>query len=248
VVSALHEADYYVVNVDMTRAVAEAAQAVGARLVHVSSLAAAGPAPASAPRSELDPPRPITAYGRSKLEGERAVAGVAGLRWTVLRPGVVYGPGDRAMLPLFRLARFGYLPLIGRRSAAFTFINIADLVRAIDAAIETEADGEIIFAGHPQPVTTRDLLEAVRDAVGQPASIVPVPSAVTYAAAVAGDVAAALCRRSMPINRRRYQEVSAEGFVCRVHRLRDRLGVVAAVDLRSGLDLTGQWYRRQRWL
>src|SRR4029453_9712877 len=99
--------------------------AAGARLVHVSSLAAAGPAPASGPRAELDPPRPITAYGRSKLEGEHAVAGVAGLRWTILRPGVVYGPGDRAMRPLFRYAERGVLPLVGNDRAAYTFVFIS---------------------------------------------------------------------------------------------------------------------------
>ena len=103
VVSALREQDYIAANVDGTRAVAEAARAAGVPLIHISSLAAAGPAPPRAPRSEDDPPAPINAYGRSKLDGERAVAAVDGLRWTMLRPGVVYGPGDRALLPLFKL-------------------------------------------------------------------------------------------------------------------------------------------------
>jgi nucleoside-diphosphate-sugar epimerase len=232
----------------MTRAVAEAAHAAGARLVHVSSLAAAGPAPASAPRSEADPNCPMTTYGRSKLAGEQTVTRVDGLRWTILRPGVVYGPGDRAMVPLFRLARFGYLPLIGRPTAAFTFVHVADAVRAIDAAIDATGNGEIFFVGHRDPVTTRDLLDGVRGAVGQPASIVRVPLALTYAAAVAGDLAAIVCRRPMPMNRRRYDEVCAEGFVCRVDRLRDRLGVVAEIDLRSGLAATASWYTQRGWL
>jgi UDP-glucose 4-epimerase len=55
------------VNVEGTRAVAEATLAVGARLVRVSSLAAAGPASAAAPRAEDDPPNPLTPCGNSKL-------------------------------------------------------------------------------------------------------------------------------------------------------------------------------------
>ena len=150
VVSALREQDYIAANVDGTRAVAEAARAAGVPLIHISSLAAAGPAPPRAPRSEDDPPAPINAYGRSKLAGERAVALVDGLRWTTLRPGVVYGPRDRALLPLFKLARRGLMPLVGRADAAYTFIHVRDLVRAIAAAVERPAVGDTIFAGHPE--------------------------------------------------------------------------------------------------
>src|SRR5437773_2743613 len=121
VVATTREHEYVTVNVGGTRAVAAAALAAGARLIYVSSLAAAGSAPPGAPRREEDPPQPLTPYGHSKLEGERHLAAIEGLRYTILRPSVVYGPGDRALLPLFRFARRGLLPLVGRRDAAYTF-------------------------------------------------------------------------------------------------------------------------------
>ena len=124
VVNALDETEYTAVNVEGTRAVVWAAAAAGVRLVHVSSLAAAGPASASAPRSEDDLPSPRTPYGRSKLDGERLVTAMRGLSWTILRPGVVYGPGDHALLPLFKCARLGLLPLVGRRDAAYMFVHV----------------------------------------------------------------------------------------------------------------------------
>ncbi|OLC44263.1 MAG: hypothetical protein AUH43_19055 [Acidobacteria bacterium 13_1_40CM_65_14] len=248
VVSAIHDREYAAINVDGTRAVAAAAQAAGARLIHISSLAAAGPAPASAPRSEDDPPRPMTAYGRSKLESERAVAAVARLRWTILRPGLVYGPGDRAMLPLFRFARAGLLPLAGRPTAAYTVIHVSDVVRAIEAAIDRDTDGETLFVGHSQPVTAREMLEGVRAAVGRRAAIVPIPPAIARVAAAIGDLAGAMRGRPLPLNRRRWAEMTAEGFVCRVDRLRDRLGIVAQIDLREGLAQTAEWYRKKGWL
>jgi nucleoside-diphosphate-sugar epimerase len=142
VVSTTRDEEYVEVNVGGARAVAEAARERGVRLVHVSSLAAAGPSPPGAPRTEDDPPAPMTAYGRSKLEGERVIAAIPGLPWTVLRPGVVYGSGDRALLPLFVLASRGVLPLIGRASAAYTFVHVSDLVRAIAAAVDQDARGD----------------------------------------------------------------------------------------------------------
>jgi nucleoside-diphosphate-sugar epimerase len=247
-VSAVRERDFVTANVDGTRIVAAAARDAGVRLVHISSLAAAGPAPPSAPRSEDDPPRPITAYGRSKLAGERVVHDTAGLRWIALRPGVVYGPRDRAMLALFRMARRGVLPLVGRAGAAYTVIHVADLVRAIAAAIDAGVAGESIFVGHPSPATAREIIDAVRAAVAPQARVVRVPMPVTRIAAAAGEIAQQVLGRPALINRSRYRELAAEGFACRVDRLRDRLGVVAAIDLEDGLRQTGDWYRRQGWL
>jgi dihydroflavonol-4-reductase len=247
-VSAPREGDYFAANVEGTRLVAEAARAAGVRLVHISSLAAGGPAPPSAPRSEDDEDRPITAYGRSKLESERVLRGLRDLRWLALRPGLVYGPGDRALLPVFRMAASGVLPLVGRLDAAYQAILVADLVRVIRAAVDSSAAGEAIYVGHPRPVAVRDLVEGIRDAVGTGARIVRVPMPVTRLAALGGDIAGAILGRRMVINSRRYVELAAEGFACRVDRLRDRLGVTAEIELPEGLAQTAKWYRRTGWL
>ena len=248
VVSAVRREDFFTANVGATEVVARAARDARARLVHISSLAAAGPAPGSAPRSEEDEPRPLTAYGQSKLEGERVVRDLEDLRWTILRPGVVYGPGDRAMLPLFRYARLGVLPLVGEASAAYTFIYVDDAVRAILAAVDREPANDVIFIGHERAVTSRRLLETVGAAVRGTAMLVHVPRALTRAGAVLGDLAGALTGRPATINSRRYSELYAPGFVCHVDRMHERLGVVASVDLTDGVFLTAAWYRDHAWL
>jgi nucleoside-diphosphate-sugar epimerase len=235
VVSAVREREFFDANVDGTRRVAEAARDAGVRLVHVSSLAAAGPAAPSAPRDEDDPCTPITPYGRSKLEGESAVASTEGLRWTILRPGVVYGPGDRALHPLFYMAEGGAMIVAGRPSAAYTFIHIDDVVRALLAAIDRDLRGETIFLGHRDPVSPRALMAAIRDRCGGRALMIPVPLALMRVAAAAGDLAGLLRGRPSPINRWRYRELASKGFVCRVDRMRDRLGVEARIGLRDGL-------------
>ena len=248
VVSAVDAATYAAVNAEGTRAVAAAANAAGAHLVHVSSLAAAGPASASMPRGEDDPPDPITPYGRSKLDSERALRGMPSLSWTVLRPGVVYGPGDRAVLPLFKLAASPIVPVVGRPGAAYTFVYVTDVVRAIEAALDKTSAGGTFFVGHPEPVTPLALLETIQRALGRHGGLFHVPMPVTHMAAEVFDVVGRMTGRAMLINRWRYAELSAEGFVCRVDRMRDVLGVTAAVDLPSGIKKTAEWYRREGWL
>ena len=244
VVAAISDEAYVEGNVTSSRLVAEAARDAGVRLVHISSLAAAGPAPAGAPHVETGTPAPITTYGRTKLDGELAVRAIAS-RWTVLRPGVVYGPGDRALVPLFRMAKRGILPLVGRADAAYTFVYIDDLVTAILAAVARGPDGATMFVGHPQPVTPRTLVEQVRDVAGGRAAIVRVPQPLLRLAAWGGDAVGAATRRPVLINSRRFVELDSPGFVCRVDRLREDLGVEAQVGLADGLRHAADWYLSQ---
>jgi nucleoside-diphosphate-sugar epimerase len=244
VISTRLTANYASTNVDATRAVAEASRASGAHLVYVSSLAAAGPAPASAPRAENDPDRPITTYGMTKLGGERAIEAVNGLAWTMLRPGVVYGEGDHALTPLFGIARMPVMPVVGGADTAYTFVFIDDLVRAIVAAIDRKVDRLICFVGHPNPVTAHGLVRAVRAAAGSRALLVPVPRPLVWIAANACELAGALVGKELLLSRRRYAEMYAPGFVCSLDRLRDTLGVVAEVDLGEGLKRSAEWYLR----
>jgi UDP-glucose 4-epimerase len=242
VVSAARDRDYEAGNVDSARLVAGAARDANVRLVHISSLAAAGPAPQSAPRRETDQSAPINIYGRTKLAGEAAVRGTDGLRWIILRPGVVYGPGDRALKPLFISARRGLLPIVGDPAAAYTFIYIDDAVRAIAAAVEGGGDGETIFLGHAEPVTPRGLLDAIAATLGVRARAVTVPRWLVRLAAVAGDVTALATGKPPLVSTRRFVELYSPGFVCRVDRMRERLGVVADIGLREGLLRSRDWY------
>jgi uncharacterized protein YbjT (DUF2867 family) len=84
------------------------------RLVHVSSLAAREPS--------------LSDYGWSKELAERHIQ-ASGLDWTIVRPPAIYGPGDREMLDLFRMAARGVvaLPPGGRLSV----IEVSDLARLL---------------------------------------------------------------------------------------------------------------------
>ncbi|PYR26208.1 MAG: hypothetical protein DMF98_09765 [Acidobacteria bacterium] len=69
---------------------------------------------------------------------------------------------------------------------------MADVVRAIEAAIDASVNREAIFVGHPVPVTARELLEGVRAAAGRRAVIIRVPALVTRIGAAVGDLAGAV--------------------------------------------------------
>ncbi|NOT07000.1 MAG: NAD(P)-dependent oxidoreductase, partial [Gemmatimonadales bacterium] len=134
-VAAHSEAEFQTVNADGTARLvaAVAAGAPSARLVLVSSMAAAGPSPAGGKLTGTEPARPVTAYGRSKLAGERAVA-EGPLPWTILRPPAVYGPGDLELLRVFKATAFGAVPVFGGGGQELSMVYGPDLAEAIAAA------------------------------------------------------------------------------------------------------------------
>jgi nucleoside-diphosphate-sugar epimerase len=109
-VRAVDPGDFMRVNAGGVEAIAQACaeQAAPPVLVLVSSLAVAGPS-RERPIVESDPPLPVSQYGRSKFAGEQAAMKYADRSpITVVRPGIVFGAGDRGMVELFRLiARSG---------------------------------------------------------------------------------------------------------------------------------------------
>jgi nucleoside-diphosphate-sugar epimerase len=239
---------YHEANARATAEVARACSGAGARLVYVSSQAAAGPAPASRPLTEADEPRPCSPYGISKLAGERAVHETPGLEWTIVRPVAVYGPGDRGFLPLFRLARVGLAVIPGNPDACYTLVHVRDLARQIvAAAVGLEAAGEIFFLGHPALHTARSLSAALARASGRKVRTMVVPRAVLYAAALAGDAGAWL-GHPLALDRSKYRELTSGGFACDVGKARRLLGVDAEIGLDEGFAETAQWYRDKGWI
>jgi nucleoside-diphosphate-sugar epimerase len=107
-------------------------------LLLVSSLAAAGPCPRGTIRTEADRPAPISHYGHSKRAGELAVEPFADrVPITVVRPGVVFGPWSRTMLPIFRpIARFGIHVVPTFSPPPLSMIHSEDLANLMMLAAE----------------------------------------------------------------------------------------------------------------
>ena len=119
-------------------------------VVLVSSLAAVGPSPPGKPHDERTLAEPISDYGRSKLAGERVArrmvseGGADSLPLTIVRPPVVFGPGDRDGLLLFQsIRRLGFHFVPQRQGLPLSLIYVDDLARAL---IRIADEGERVVA------------------------------------------------------------------------------------------------------
>lgn len=140
------------------------------RLVHVSALGA--------------DPQSASGYARSKALGETEVL-TAFPSAVVLRPSIVFGPGDGFFNRYGMLARMlPVLPVIGARSR-FQPIYVGDLAQAIVAAAEGAVKGGKIYElGGPDVMTHRELIERVLADTGRRNMLLPLPAGLARLAAI----------------------------------------------------------------
>lgn len=225
---------FHLGNVEGTLELVQAAVAAGVpRLIYVSSLAAREPQ--------------LSAYGASKRKAEQVVA-ASGLEWTIVRPPAIYGPRDREILELFKLARRWRvvpMPPAGRAS----LIHVEDLARLLLALVPwTEATSHKIFEpddGRPGGWTHRDLARAIGAAVGQRVWVPHMPEQALWVAARLDKAIRGVAAKLTPdrVGYMVYPDwVSAPKSAVPKRVWQPRVDTVA------GLTATAEWYRENRWL
>jgi nucleoside-diphosphate-sugar epimerase len=241
--------EFLAANRDGTARLLEAAAAhPPQRLVYVSSLAVGGPTDPGQPIDETRPPAPVSAYGRSKLAAEEAVR-TAPFPWTIVRPPVVYGEWDRETLRLFRLAAAGWGTVVGDGTQQLSVIYAGDLAAALMAAAAAPAArARVYYATHPVPITSRDLVEAVGQAVGTRPRVVRLPGALARGGLWVVGSLANLVGRSTVLSADKASEFLAPAWTCTGEALARDTGWRAATNLETGLARTAAWYRVEGWL
>ena len=236
-------------NRDGTANLVAAASGAGtARFVLVSSMAAGGPAQPGRPLMGTEPAHPVTAYGRSKLAAESVVT-AGTLPWVIVRPPTVYGPRDRELFKVFRMARLGVAPVFGDGSQQLSAVHAADLADALVAAgTAASTVGKIYYACHPEIATSAEFVRAVGSAMGRRVSLVPIPAPVGRALLAVTEAAARIGGQTTILTRDKANEFFQNAWTGDPAPLSRDSGWRAAHDLRSGLADTYRWYRNAGWL
>jgi nucleoside-diphosphate-sugar epimerase len=232
--------DYYSVNAGGTRSVATVALRAGVRrLVLISSLAARGPDGHDHPESD---------YGRSKLEAETHLLALGGrMEAVVLRPAAVYGPRDTDLLPLFRMARAGWLP-VPWGAAPLQPIYAEDAARAALAA----AREPVGFGPFPVAENRRyawpDVAAGLEKSLGRTVRAVGLPAGAFVLAGRAAEWAAKPLSAVPIFDERRARDLALNAWTCDVSGTGEALGWQAEVSLLEGLERTARWYGQVGWL
>jgi nucleoside-diphosphate-sugar epimerase len=164
------------INHRATEALARTAARLDKHLVFISSIAAQ---PGSFSDRELtgnDPPQPTNAYGRSKLSAEEAIR-KAGGSFTILRPVVIHGEGEKGNPATIRkIARLPVPLAFGGLTARRSVLSMQNLSSTITTALtDPRARRQTFIVSDPTPVTVAGLLARYRAGFGRPAWLFPAP-------------------------------------------------------------------------
>jgi len=244
-------AGFYEVNQAGTRNVVAAVNGQGGqvqRLVHISSLAAAGPAVREQPARENDAPRPVSEYGKSKLAGELEVRNHCRTEYVILRPPAVYGPRDVEFLRLFRAVRSHLLPKPGG-ARALSLVFVRDLAEAVVTCLDhPAAAGETYFVAGPEVVTAQAMAEEIAAQMKVWTLSLPLPTALLWPICLAQELGSRLTGKPNVLSLQKFAELRAPGWVCDAMRLERETGCACATTLKAGVTETLAWYRQHNWL
>ncbi|MBI5103172.1 MAG: NAD-dependent epimerase/dehydratase family protein [Nitrospirae bacterium] len=244
---AVNEADFYAANAGCTarllKVVADNAAGLR-RFVYISSLAAAGPVFGDGPVDENSPPRPVSAYGKSKRKGEEAVKDFTGrVPSTIIRPPAVFGPRDKDFLVMFKMISRGAFPYWGK--SLYSMLYVDDLVRGIILAAESDrGEGRLFFLSYPAVFSNEDIAGEISDALGVKAVRIRIPRLLFP---VLGFIGQKFDKKGI-INRDRLIDFGYTNWTCSTRLAESELGFMAKTSLREGIKWTADWYKTHQWI
>lgn len=214
--------------------------------VHVSSISARGPDPIT---EKLNQDAPVSHYGKSKLKSELEVLSLLDRdQVTLVRPPVIYGPGDKATLPLFRMFSKGHFLALNPEQR-LSFVYVEDVARLLAALAPLPAT-EIIYPedGTPNGYSINDVIDTASQVFARPVHKHKLPLPFTALAAGLMSAGARLTGFSPLFCWDKFCEMKQAGWTCHSAGWFETLRLSQPIPLKEGMVRTRKWYEDCGWL
>lgn len=244
---------YTDVHVKSTQLLAKHAikQANFKRFVHASTMGVHGHIE-HPPADEEYAFSPGDEYQRTKVEGElwiREFARDEGLPLTVVRPCGIYGPGDKRLLKVFKMAKLPVVPLLGIGcQGLYHLIHVEDLTNFMMlAATHENTLGQVYLCGNNESISTKDMITLIGTRLGKVPRFIRLPVTPFF---LLGDICEFICKPfgiEPPIYRRRVAFFTKDRSFNTDKMQRDT-GYEYLYDNQKGIEELTDWYRQNKWL
>jgi len=244
---------YFNGNVETTRNLLDVAMENSStlkRFLLVSSGTVTGPSIDGKPLSETSECKPITTYGRSKLEGEKTVLSYKDkLPITICRAPAVYGERDTEIFIYFQTFSKGLTTTIGFNKKELSLIHAIDLVEGFYLAATSEkAIGEIYFISSEKFYTWQEINLVTSKVLNKRPIIIKVPHFIVYTISAFAQFFAMFSSKPATLNIEKAKDITQQFWIFDTSKAMKDLGYKQNISLEEGIRRTCEWYKQMKWM
>lgn len=244
-IKARSKKEYFEVNTEATRHLLEALSSSHLKkFVFVSSLSARGP------NKEKDNPQglgPMSAYGESKFKAEEIVCNYQNqFPICIVRPPIVYGPGDVETFSFFKMFKWGFFPKIGSKDQYVSFIYISDLVNIlVEKVTDHQNPLEVIQPDDGNGgYSWGEFVNIAQNIYQKKIRLISVPSWAIYFYAIFSEWFSKLRKKPSLFSREKYKEAIQPFWTYPAYKPSHSQNI----SIKEGLVLAKTWYEKEGWL
>jgi dihydroflavonol-4-reductase len=244
----LSDKDFYHINVEGSRILMEEIRRAGVdKVIHFSSAGVYGKNPGTTPLKESAPLKPVDIYERTKLQGEQVVLKFSDqVNLTIIRPGWVFGEGDRRTFKLIRQINSGWFFIAGSGEKMHSPIHVSDLISGVWKATEQRKSGEVFNLGG-QSLSINKICQDIAAGLGTRLLPLRLPVFLVYPLAFTLEKGFKLLHREAPLTRAKLA-FFLRGKPIDSRKAIRQLGFGETDTFAGHMQQTIAWYRKNNWL
>ena len=249
---AVREDEMIKANILCTEFLLRACESKNVKFIFLSSQAVGGPSSGTDHFiDENDCPNPLTWYGRSKYQAEKAVKawGEKNLNsYLIIRASSVFGPREKDFLQYFKLISHNIALIMGMKEKYLSIIFVNDLVNGIFFLIEQKnLKQKTYYLCGDETISWNNFATQIKQSMEKNVLKIKLPEFAAYPVAVVSELISRISGKPALINFQKIIEMKQSYWLCS-NRLIKSLGWAPEFNLKNGILLTLEWYQKKNWL
>ncbi|MFA6237579.1 MAG: NAD(P)-dependent oxidoreductase [Bacteriovorax sp.] len=247
--------EFFEVNANGTKALIESLKEKYEqkfKFILISSLASAGPVNFGEIKDVIAPDLPVSDYGRSKKQAENILKQLAPSSWvtSILRPPMIIGPGDAAVLDIFKMvkSRVIILPGVNAKRKEYSFVCVFDLVETITLLLGSDKS-LFLYSAHDKTITFLQLINVIKKRMNiRILFYIPVPVMLVHLLSRVLGFVNRIFHHGMRLTPDKIYELNGNAWTCDNKESKTILAQSYVYDLDKTIDVTFEDYKKRNWL
>lgn len=217
------------------------------KFIYISSLTAAGPSNEAKPYKEGMESKPLTSYGKSKLQAEKLVQD-SELPYIILRPGAIFGERDKAMFSVFKMASKGIFAEVGKNKKYVSMIDgkqFADIVELVSSSNVVNTNYNCAF---PEAVELSSFNLILKEIFQKKGLTLKVPEKLLKIFGRVNEYLSNLTGISSVFDRDKAIDITQDFWTCDISKLQKETGWKPYKSFKERVIETANWYKEKNWI